>query len=455
MASVKEKERWQAKRGTVLERSKYMFNNPLLSDIKFIFPDTDATIPAHKYVLAVSSPVFFAMFYGNLAESRETIDISDIDPDTFLHFLRFIYCDEANFQDIDSAIKVWHLAVEYDIPSIARECAKFLDGNLDPLRTFCIIPFAQKFKDQTVETMCWEVIDYNAQTVAEDESFLDVKYELLLSFLERSSLRIKEINLFQAVDRWAAKRCEERSMTADGSNKRLALGEDLLRKIRFPLMIPKQFSDVVLAEQILTQDEVIDVFKSFYSAYSDSTSFSILPRVANTDVRSCRMTNDPLLKTSWQYVNESVMLTFVASKSVLLCGLQFLFSPTATYGCVSLSIWKEGAQMKQLTARSRDDSWNTSSMYGENKVFFNRPIQVDPNTCYTLELLGASSRSPIYYVTNVSSGFCKLPVGSSPRKTEVDFRFCEGLVANTCSIPNTRPYVGHIEHILFQNNFDN
>ena len=104
MASAIMEERWQAKRNTLLERNKYMFNNPLMSDIKFAFPDTKRTIPAHKYVLAISSPVFFAMFYGDLAESRDTINITDCDPDIFLHFLRFICCDEANFQDVGCVI---------------------------------------------------------------------------------------------------------------------------------------------------------------------------------------------------------------------------------------------------------------------------------------------------------------------------------------------------------------
>jgi len=99
-----EPERWQAKRDTVLERKKYMFNNSLLGDIKFAFADTKTTIPAHKYVLAISSPVFFAMFYGDLAENRYTINITDCHPDIFLHFLRFIYCDEAGLKDVDCAI---------------------------------------------------------------------------------------------------------------------------------------------------------------------------------------------------------------------------------------------------------------------------------------------------------------------------------------------------------------
>lgn len=130
MGSAKVEKRWQTKRSTVLERSKYMFNNPLLSDVKFAFPNTETTIPAHKYVLAVSSPVFLAVFFGDLAESSDAIDITECDPDIFLRFLRFIYCDEANFEGIDCAVKLWHLADEYDVPSLAKECEEFLNGNI-------------------------------------------------------------------------------------------------------------------------------------------------------------------------------------------------------------------------------------------------------------------------------------------------------------------------------------
>ena len=111
-----------------------MFKNPLLSDITFAFPNSNSeatisAIPAYKYVLAVSSPVFFTMFYGDLAESGDSVKITDCDPDVFLRFLRFNYCDEASFEDIDFAIqlaiKVWRLADMYDISSLARECVKY------------------------------------------------------------------------------------------------------------------------------------------------------------------------------------------------------------------------------------------------------------------------------------------------------------------------------------------
>ena len=121
-----------------MERNEYMWNKSLMSDVKFAFPNTSDAgtykiIPAHKYVLAIGSPVFYAMFYGGMAEVRDIIEITDSDPDSFLHFLLFLYCDEANFVEVVSAIKVWYLAEKYGVPSLSRVGVNFLDGNMDPL----------------------------------------------------------------------------------------------------------------------------------------------------------------------------------------------------------------------------------------------------------------------------------------------------------------------------------
>ena len=45
-------------------------------------------IPAHKYVLAVGSSVFYAMFYGGL-KSEEEVQVPDVEPAAFLTLLRY------------------------------------------------------------------------------------------------------------------------------------------------------------------------------------------------------------------------------------------------------------------------------------------------------------------------------------------------------------------------------
>ena len=85
---------WQASKTSVRERNAAMFNNELISDITFIVGQKGSSfssqqrIPAHKYVLATGSSVFYAMFYGGLAEAKDEIEIPDVEPAAFLTLLR-------------------------------------------------------------------------------------------------------------------------------------------------------------------------------------------------------------------------------------------------------------------------------------------------------------------------------------------------------------------------------
>lgn len=90
-------ENWQTTCPTIKERTKFLFNKELLSDVKFVVPrwnigsDYKSVIPAHKFVLAISSPVFFAMFYGQMAETTDSIELADCDHSSLLEMLRYLY----------------------------------------------------------------------------------------------------------------------------------------------------------------------------------------------------------------------------------------------------------------------------------------------------------------------------------------------------------------------------
>ena len=66
-------------------------------------------IPAHKFVLAISSPVFYAMFYGELAETKDDVAICDCEYESLLELFRFIYSDEANLTP-DNVMQLMYLA---------------------------------------------------------------------------------------------------------------------------------------------------------------------------------------------------------------------------------------------------------------------------------------------------------------------------------------------------------
>ena len=94
---------WQTTKPTITERSKHMFNNDLFSDVKFVVrrgpngqSESTQVIPAHKFVLSISSPVFEAMFYGELAETRGSIELPDCEYESLLELFRYMYSDEVS-----------------------------------------------------------------------------------------------------------------------------------------------------------------------------------------------------------------------------------------------------------------------------------------------------------------------------------------------------------------------
>ena len=148
---------WQTERPAIKERIRFMFNNNLFSDVKFALrrPNGESenkrrkqVIPAHKFVLSISSPVFEAMLYGELAETKDTIELPDCEYDSLLELFRYIYSDEAILSG-SNVTGVLYLAKKYMVPSLAEKCAEYLQDNLDPSNVFGILPQAQNLKSKT------------------------------------------------------------------------------------------------------------------------------------------------------------------------------------------------------------------------------------------------------------------------------------------------------------------
>ena len=84
---------WQTAKTGIRERNAAMCNNELMADIHFRVSyngGESQVFPSHKYVLAVGSSVFFAMFYGSLAETSEEILVPDVEPEAFLKMLKYV-----------------------------------------------------------------------------------------------------------------------------------------------------------------------------------------------------------------------------------------------------------------------------------------------------------------------------------------------------------------------------
>ena len=340
MAAVEEN--WQMKLSTIKERTTVIFNNELLSDVKFVVPasqadsETRKTIPAHKLVLAISSPVFYAMFYGQLAEAKDCIELPDCEYDSLLEFLRHLYSDEANLTG-SNVMHVLYLANKYMVPSLAEKCSEYLRKNLSTANVFSILPHAKKFEDKDLEDRCWEVIEENTEEAVTSDDFVTLERSLIESVVKRERLSVKEVDLFKAVDCWATRESERQGITADCESKRRITGEDIVKAIRFPLMSEKEFVSVVFDSRILNFGEISELMKY----YNDVELTSPLPFIHTPRAGSIKLPQlicyrfsvykSPGGGAGWSYLETPDRIVLSANKSVKLHGIQHFGSEGCQY----------------------------------------------------------------------------------------------------------------------------
>ena len=248
-----------------------MLNNHRFSDVKFVVhkrsnikgkSESKQVIPAHKFVLSIGSPVFEAMFYGEMAETQAFVELPDCEYDSLLELFRYLYSDEVNLSG-NNVMQVLYLAKKYMVPSLADKCSKYLRDHLDASNVFNILPMAQKYEEKELNDRCWEVIDNQSQEATKSDGFTTIEHSLLEAVVSRDTLTINEIDLFKAVDLWATKNCGNQGLEANGEEKRRIVGETVVKAIRFPVMKLQEFASVVPDSKILTPDEVINFFKFF------------------------------------------------------------------------------------------------------------------------------------------------------------------------------------------------
>ena len=395
MATVQED--WQTNCTSISQRTKYIFNTSLLSDVKFIVPVSNGeseskVIPAHKLVLAIGSPVFFAMFCGQMADTRDSIELPDCEYESVLELFRFIYSDEVELTG-SNVMHVLYLAKKYLVPSLVKKCAEFLRKNLNASNVFSILPHAQKFEDKALANLCWEVIEvYTAEALTSDE-FVVAERSLVESVVQREKLNVKEVELFKAVDRWAEKRIEEQGIASDGNAKRRIIGEEILKEIRFPLMLEKEFASFVIDSNILSMKEVGVMIKHYNQVLTSPLPYLQFPRIVVLK-RVCRFKNFQGASGCWNYNSgKPDNLVLNLDKDVRLHGVQHFGREGCKY-TVSMEIKDATTNLSMVkksgTYSSKKD---LGHIYYGFDVLFGTPVILESGKRYKISSMISGPQS--------------------------------------------------------------
>ena len=414
MADVEEN--WQTKLLTVKERTAYIFNNELLSDVQFIVPVSNGefseskkanmVIPAHKFVLPISSPVFHTMFFGKMAETSDSIELPDCEYESLLEFFRYLYTDEVNLSG-NNVMHVFYLATKYMVPSLAVKCNDYLRANVEGSNVFSVLLHAQKFEVKDLEDRCWEVIKTQAMAAVNSDEFVTLERSLVETVVKMEKLYVKEVKLFKAVDRWATKEIERQGLTPDSNIKRHILGEDIVKAIRYPLMSQKEFASVVPDCNILTMKEVVDMMKFYSGVLTTPMAFTKLSRFGPLQkcIRFRRCPQPPKNNSPGSKVSHNINVT--TNKIIFLHGVQLFGREDGSYTVV-VNVVKAMESSSPLVKQSgtyvskKDDGQS----YYLFDVLFDQPVCLEEGKRYKIEssVFGPSTWHGTYDESDVECG---------------------------------------------------
>ncbi|XP_012272469.1 BTB/POZ domain-containing protein 1 [Orussus abietinus] len=371
---------WQGSKATLKDRFAFLYNNEILSDVSFLVGRGAQLqrIPAHKLVLSSGSAVFDAMFNGTLATASSEIEVPDVEPAAFLAVLVFLYTDEIQI-DPETVMTTLYTAKKYAVSPLEKHCVDFLRNNLTSDNAFLLLTQARLFDEPQLAAVCLDMIDKFTIDALNADGFTDIDIDTLMFVLERDTLRVRELKIFNAIVRWSEAECARQQLPVTPENQRSVLGR-ALSLVRFPLMSTEEFAIGPAQCGLLTDREVVSVFLYFTLNPKPSVGFKAMPRcrMMGKEQTVCRFQDT---SSRWGYSGTSDRIRFSVDRRIFLIGYGVFGSVHKPAQYEVLIELMHTASCKVIASNATGFSCDSSNY--TYRLMFKEPVQILPNTVYT------------------------------------------------------------------------
>jgi len=170
---------WQIPLEDVKMRISALFNSYTMSDV--VLNVDGHSIPAHKFVLASASPVFYEQLYEDhrdgapildgigsdrghdnwwedMMESRRVLVIENVSAEALLEFLQFLYSDGVDIT-LDNVLHLMFLADMYKVAGLVKRCLVFLSSQVAPHSALRVLRAVRSVLLKSIMEVWWQAVE--------------------------------------------------------------------------------------------------------------------------------------------------------------------------------------------------------------------------------------------------------------------------------------------------------
>ncbi|OQV20633.1 putative Ribosomal protein S6 kinase delta-1 [Hypsibius exemplaris] len=230
---------WQTAR-RIRKRTRHVLDHltDIPGDICFRVGMHDAEdIFAHKFMMAIGSSHFTAMFYKNVEESKTLVHVPEVEPEAFRVMLRYLYTEEAEGLTMGNVMQTLYCSKRFNVTKLSEDCRDFVQDNLTAENCCMVYSEAIGINEVTLMQQAIAVICSRTAEVVQTDGFLRFTELMLNRFLCQDELAIDEFAVYQALRSWMYHNCS--SLEEEPFR---AVFTKFFGCIRVPLLSPEQLA---------------------------------------------------------------------------------------------------------------------------------------------------------------------------------------------------------------------
>ena len=234
-------------------------------------------IPAHRIVLAATSPYFRSMFTLNLIEAKcKQVCLRDTSYSVLDVVVRFCYQESirlANYE-IDDVLNLLVAADKFQISEICSLCTQYLTTQITADNVLGLRAFSNHYNNSDLFEASWEYIQNSFTKVVKSSEFTTLSCKDLVDLISLDTIRVpREETVYEAVINWVKFDLEERRH----------LLPDILRYVRLPYISLEYLRETIERDELLQNEAFCQALiqeAQFYRAHPEKrANLRLSPRV--------------------------------------------------------------------------------------------------------------------------------------------------------------------------------